>query len=54
MFEGQEEMSNLYLFESIFVFFLKHLLSYEKPILMNKTDDEKKSIEKIIGGKMNY
>lgn len=42
MFEGQEEMSNLYLFASIFVFFLKHLFSYEKHILLNTTDDEKK------------
>lgn len=44
----------MYLLASIFVFFSRHLLSYEKHILMNITDDEKKSTEKIIEGEMNY
>lgn len=51
---GQEDRSDFYLFASIFAFFLQHLFLFEKHILMNKIDDDKKSIDKIIEGEMNH
>lgn len=51
MFKGQEDRSGFYLFASIFVFFLQNLFLFEKHTLMNKADDDKKSIDKIIEGK---
>lgn len=53
MCKGQEDRSDFYLFQAFlfFAFFLQHLFLFEKHILMNKTDDDKKSIDKIIEGK---